>query len=172
MRKEKIEMFHRCIYCFAPMEELPDRDEEEEFHDGGPSNVPCPVCGYQNGLCLTQVWWLAPGTLLKGWYIVGRLLKESETELEYLGWDLKRGCTVEVHECYPRNLLQRDNTLSEQVNCLSGREQEFEQEKQRFFEKAKFYYQCVRRVEKKYMDFFARNNTCYYVRDQKKELPR
>ena len=30
MRKEKIEMFHRCIYCFAPMEELPDREEQEE----------------------------------------------------------------------------------------------------------------------------------------------
>lgn len=151
---KKIQEFERCIHCFA---------EKEENRDN------CPVCGYENGICDMPVWWLSPGTILKGVYMVGKPLEEKEDELIYLGWDMRAECRVEITEYYPRTLVKRDITVSEQINCIPGQEEAFEKGKQEFFEKAKLFYQCVSRVKSLEMDFFVRNETCYYVRNKLKK---
>lgn len=143
--------FDRCIYCFAPKTEP----------------GPCPRCGYDNGLCDPPGWWLSPGTILKGRYMVGRYLDETPEELCYLGWDLGTDTQVEIVEYYPASLLTRDITHSERVSCIPGCEADFEKGKQAFFEKAKLFYNCVIRVDELVMDFFVRNNTCYYARKRK-----
>lgn len=143
--------FERCIYCFSP-----------KMVPG-----PCPVCGYDNGLCSPPGWWLMPGTLLKGNYVVGQHLNSTSTELSYLGWDLENECLVEIVEYYPENLVTRDITNTAAVSCKPGCEEELEIGKQTFFEKAKMFYNCVIRVEDLFMDFFVRNETCYYVRRRK-----
>lgn len=61
----------------------------------------------------------------------------------------------------------RDITRSEMVSCIPGKERLLDAGKQTFFEKAKTYFLCVVRVEDLKMDFFNRNNTCYYVRKKK-----
>lgn len=143
--------FDRCIYCFAPKDEP----------------GPCPRCGYDNGLCDPPGWWLLPGTVLKGRYMVGRHLTGNETELCYLGWDLAKDTQVEIVEYFPADMVTRDITHSETLSCLPGCEEALEKGKQAFFEKAKLFYNCVIRVEELMMDFFVRNNTCYYVRKKK-----
>lgn len=140
--------FDRCIYCFAPKAE-----------PGA-----CPSCGYENGLCDPPGWWLSPGTILKGHYMVGRHLSGTSSELCYLGWNLSTDTQVEIVEYFPEALVTRDITYSADVSCVPGNEDAFESGKQAFFEKAKLYYTCVSRVEDLVMDFFVRNNTCYYVR--------
>ena len=140
--------FDRCIYCFAPKDEP----------------GPCSRCGYENGLCDPPGWWLSPGTILKGRYMVGRHLSGTPEELCYLGWDLGTDMKVEIVEFYPQELVTRDITHCEAVSCLPGKEQAFDAGKQKFFEKAKLYYNCVSRVNTLVMDFFVRNETCYYVR--------
>lgn len=140
--------FDRCIYCFAPKDEP----------------GPCSRCGYENGLCDPPGWWLSPGTILKGRYMVGRHLTGTAEELCYLGWDLGADMQVEIVEFYPQELVTRDITHCETVSCLPGKEQAFDAGKQKFFEKAKLYYNCVSRVNTLVMDFFVRNETCYYVR--------
>lgn len=140
--------FNRCIYCFAPKDEP----------------GPCSRCGYENGLCDPPGWWLSPGTILKGRYMVGRHLNGTPEELCYLGWDLGADMQVEIVEFYPQDLVTRDITHCETISCLPGKEQAFDGGKQKFFEKAKLYYNCVSRVNTLVMDFFVRNATCYYVR--------
>lgn len=147
--------FDRCIYCFAPKAEP----------------GPCPQCGYDNGLCDPPGWWLSPGTILKGRYMAGQHLTGTPEELCYLGWDLGTGALVEIVEYYPEAMVTRDITHCEEVSCLPGSEAAFESGKQKFFEKAKLYYTCVSRVNPVVMDFFVRNNTCYYVRIRPREHP-
>lgn len=145
--------FDRCIYCFAPKDKP----------------GPCGSCGYDNGLCDPPGWWLSPGTVLKGRYMVGRHLADTPEELCYLGWDLRQEIPVEVVEYFPAAMVTRDITHSEAVSCMPGNEAALEEGKQAFFEKAKLFYHCVSRVEELMMDFFVRNGTCYYVRRRKQK---
>lgn len=154
----------RCIYCFAPFSE---EQQEEKKKDHRAERRTCPVCGYEDGLCMLNIRWLLPGTILKGTYMTGKLLENRESELIYLGWNLKQEQLVEIHEYFPEAWLERDVTASDQVNCRPGREEAFESGRQEFFERAKTYYQCISRVKDVFMDFFVRNGTCYYVRERK-----
>lgn len=153
----------RCIYCFAPFTE----GQQEKREEGRSGHRTCPVCGYEDGLCMPNIRWLLPGTILRGSYMVGKLLEERENELIYLGWDLENDQLVEIHEYFPEKWLERDVTASDQVNCRPGLEEAFDKGRQDFFEKAKIYYQCTSRIRDVFMDFFVRNGTCYYVRERK-----
>jgi len=149
----KVEHFNRCIYCF-----------EKKTAPGS-----CPVCGYDNGLCDPPGWWLSPGTVLKGHYVVGKHIASTPTEITYLGWDIWMNHDVEVVEYFPEAWVKRDITDSETVSSIPGCEAQIEAGRQAFFEKAKLFYRCVSRVEELTMDFFVRNNTCYYVRRKNKK---
>ena len=142
--------FERCIYCFA-----------EKEADGC-----CPVCGYENGYCDMPGWWLMPGTILKGAYMVGQALSESETVLTYLGWDLERKRRLMIKEYFPKKLVKRDVTMADEVNCIPGKEASLIQGCREFSERAKLYYDCVSRVDSLEMDYFQRNGTCYIVREK------
>ena len=142
------EVFDRCIYCFAP-----------KPHPG-----PCEKCGYDNGLCCPPGWWLTPGTVLKGRYVVGKHRKSTQTELTYLGWDLQESCYVQIVEFFPEGLITRDITHSEQVSCIPGNREEFEDGCRAFREKAMLYSDCVSQPGAPALDLFTRNGTCYYVR--------
>ncbi len=147
--KKNIKEFNRCIYCFEPKDK---------------KSAACEACGYEDGVCDLPSKWLMPGTILKGRYLVGKHLEARENEQLYLAWDLNHDCKVEVTEFFPDSLVTRDVTASERVSCIPGRENTFEEGKQEFFEKAKLFYQCRKRVEDLKMDFFVQNETCYYVR--------
>lgn len=140
--------FQRCIYCFAPKTE-----------PGA-----CSHCGYDNGLCDLPGWWLNPGTVLKGRYITGRGRSANDTEITYLGWDLQLEQMVDIVEYFPEGSVTRDITHTDRVVTIPGHEEAVEAGRQAFFEKAKLYYNCVSRVQRVlHMDFFVRNNTCYYA---------
>lgn len=156
----KIIKFDRCIYCF----ELKENPKAALGKVPGEVSGACRFCGYEDGYCSPRAHWLSPGTILKGRYMVGKLLKEKKDELVYLGWDFAQEYKVEIHEYYPSEMLQRDITVSEQANIRAGFEEKMEIGKQEFFDKAKLFYKCTSRVEELKMDFFVRNQTCYYVR--------
>ena len=120
-------------------------------------------CGYDHGLCDLPGWWLPPGSMLKGRYMVGKSLSSNDHQITYLGWDLETEKTVDIAEYFPRALVTRDITNSEEVVTVPGREAQVDAGRQAFFERAKLFYQCAGRVEELMMDFFLRNNTCYYI---------
>lgn len=141
-------VFERCIYCFA--------------NTGGVE--PCPRCGYEAGACGTPNWVLRPGAILKGRFVVGKQLDATQDQIKYLGWDLFEQEKMELVEYFPRALVTRDVSAGETVSCIPGHEEELEQGRQAFFEKTKLYYACVCRIEGRDINFFFRNNTCYYAR--------
>lgn len=152
---EKVREFNRCIYCF-----------EEKVN----KEASCPVCGYADGFGSLPGWWLTPGTILKGRYVIGKDLEETDEKLVYLGWDLKNDCRVEITEYFPKKYVTRDITCCAKLSCIPDSEIQLEEGKQAFFEKAKLFFQCVIRVEESNMDFFVRNDTCYYVREKSAKI--
>lgn len=150
---EKIEHFNRCVYCF-----------EKKTSPG-----PCPVCGYDDGPCDSPEWCLLPGSMLKGHYVVGRYISSTAAEITYLGWDLWMNHDVEIVEYFPKDWVNRNIADSETVSSIPGCEAQIEAGRQAFFEKVKLFYQCVSRIGEVDMDFFVRNNTCYYVRRKNKK---
>lgn len=142
-----IRKFDRCIYCFAV-----------KTHSGS-----CRVCGYENGLCDPPFWQLMPGTILKGRYMAGCLKRCTDSELIYLGWDLKTNQYREIAEYFPREWVTRDITHSAAVSCIPRFEQSVEQGRREF---GKRFPSDTRRTQLPgYVtrDVFFRNNTCYYV---------
>ena len=152
---EERKEFNRCLYCFAEKE----------------APGPCPACGYEDGLCDFPTWCLPMGTILRGRYLIGQVLSSTETEICYLCWDFLRQQKLQVVEYFPRDLVTRDSTHGPDVICIPGQEEAVEAGKERFFQKAKLFYNCVSRVEQIYMDFMVRNHTCYYVRTHRDDHP-
>lgn len=145
---ESTTTFDRCVYCFSA------KNTGEE----------CPRCGYSVELCEQPGWWLPPGTVLKGRYLVGKNRDSNPHWIRYLGWDLERSRTVDITEYFPAGLVTRDITSSNDVVTVPGCKDRVEKGQQTFLEKAKLFYDCVHGVEKDtVMDFFLRNNTCYYA---------
>lgn len=141
--------FDRCVYCFAPKQET----------------GPCMKCGYEPGACDFPALWLSPGSVLKGQFVTGKILRYNQNQIVYYGWDMKGEQTVDIVEYFPTELVTRYITDSEAVITIPGREAQVEAGRQDFFQRAKFFRQCVSHGEKEnpLMDFFCRNNTCYYV---------
>lgn len=139
------ENFDRCIYCFAPRQ-----------------GDACPACGEP----ASAAWQLRPGSILKGRYMAGSTLSETEECIHYRGWDLLRDAPVEIGEYFPRALVTREDTGA--VACLPGKEPELESGRQAFFERVKLFYDCASTNGKSNMDFFTRNGTCYYTRKPRK----
>lgn len=138
--------FHRCPHCFAPLTETGT----------------CTACGEQEAAPNR----LRPGTILKGRYMAGDALSQSPEDIRYRGWDLAKNTQVEIAEFFPQSLVTRDN--SQCVVCPCEHKAEFEAGKQAFFERAKQFYDCLKASSRETMDFFVRNDTCYYVRRPKK----
>ena len=141
--------FQRCPHCFAPRK----------------APGVCPLCGER----APEPESLRPGTVLKGRYMAGDALSQTAQDIHYTGWDLVRDTPVEIAEYFPRALVCRD--ADQRILCTAGGEQKFEAGKQAFFERVKFFYECLGTAGQEAMDFFVRNGTCYYVRKARESAP-
>lgn len=83
-------------YCFGCMEEI----------DG----YPCPHCGY-NGAAETKPYALRPGTILRGRYLVGKVLGQGGFGITYIGMDLQLQRKLAIKEYYPSSYACRQDNL-------------------------------------------------------------
>ena len=74
----------RCLGCM----------EEYEDH-----MTACPHCGYQAGEGPKEAYYLVPGTVLNGQYLVGKVLGYGGFGVTYIGWDmtLKRKAAIKEY---------------------------------------------------------------------------
>ena len=67
----------------------------------------CPHCGYRKNDPGLKPWFLKPGTVLQGRYLVGRSLGAGGYGITYLGYDFRLQRRAAIKEYYPSNLVKR-----------------------------------------------------------------
>lgn len=82
----------RCLGCMA------DIPEEEEI---------CRHCGYQKGTDVKEAYYLLPGKMLGGKYLIGKVLGYGGFGVTYIGWDATLKRKVAVKEYLPSDFATR-----------------------------------------------------------------
>ncbi len=139
-------------YCNHCMSELENKAEK------------CPFCG--NGKTPVPAHHLAPGTILNGKFYVGEALGEGGFGITYIGRDIKLDMKIAIKEFYPNGYVNRNNTISPQVNdsVTAGRKDFFQNGRTRFLKEAQIlarFYGESGIVDVR--DFFEENNTAYII---------
>ena len=70
----------------------------------------CPKCGYIEGTPAVQDKGIAPGSILSGRYIVGKMLKWDDTHISYICWDALNEKKVRLQEFFEWNSCERDHS--------------------------------------------------------------
>lgn len=141
-----------CQYCINQIQKT------EEF---------CPYCGRnltEEGLSHH----LAYGTILNEKYYVGAALGEGGFGITYIGRDLNLDMRVAIKEYYPNGFVNRNNTISQDVNVSVSQERHLIVAKgcERFIEEAHVLARFGEEVGiVGVRDFFRANGTAYIVMD-------
>lgn len=115
-------MAKRCMGC---MEEF-----QEEFHF-------CPNCGYEEGTPPKEAYHIKPGSVLKGRYLIGKVLGFGGFGITYIGYDTVLNHKVAIKEYLPSDFSTR---MPEQqaITVYSGeREEQFTAGMEKFLDEAR-----------------------------------
>ena len=124
----------------------------------------CPYCGFNEMELRQEAYYLDPGTVVGGKYIVGRVLSYGGHTVSYLGMDAEKNRKVIVKEYLPSDFSTRSEGEKE-VTIYSGDGQEqFEQGLTNFLNEANRIQrlQGVEGIAKVY-DCIAENETGYVI---------
>ncbi|MCM1545311.1 MAG: hypothetical protein NC110_08440, partial [Ruminococcus sp.] len=102
------EVQHLCMGCMTPIHE---------------NAVICPNCGY-NSQSVQHSPYLPKETVLAGRYLVGKAIAFDADNTTYIGFDLQRRTTVQIHEFLPEKIINR-NEGSAVINVKIGYERMF-----------------------------------------------
>lgn len=94
----------------------------------------CPICGYNPDEPANPMF-LAPGSMLDGRYVVGKVLESNGEGVTYIGYDTVTSSTVNIREYFPVGLCQRYDDGS--VIMLSGKEYNYNDMLRRFTDLSK-----------------------------------
>lgn len=139
----------RCLGCM------------EKIEDG---QAACPYCGYQQDAPVKEVYYLLPGMVLHGKYIVGKVLGYGGFGVTYIGWDAQLERKVAIKEYLPSSFSTRSYGAT-QVTAFAGEKAEqFKIGLERFLKEAKRLagVQQVPEIVQIY-DCFMENDTGYIV---------
>ena len=127
----------------------------------------CPHCGYRPK-AEEVPFGIRPGTILRGRYLVGRVLGQGGFGLTYVGYDLTLEIKTAIKEYFPSGLATRNSTVSNQVhrNTTQLDQQSWQAGCESFLKEA-------RRMAKidslpgivRVRDTFPENQTAYIVMD-------
>lgn len=124
----------------------------------------CPHCGYEESTKAEQACQLAPGTILRGRYIIGTSIGYGGFGITYKAYDTVLSVVVAVKEFYPAGLVNRGEG-ERKVGIFSGeKEEEFKRQLARFLEEARN--MAIFSKEKDIInvyDYFEENQTAYII---------
>ena len=81
---------------------------------------------------------LPVGTVLRGQYMVGRVLGQGGFGITYLGWDAYLEAPVAIKEYYPSYMVSRDHTVTRYVRCYTSQiREQYAASKARFLREAR-----------------------------------
>ena len=139
----------RCLGCM------------EEYEEGLSA---CPYCGYVNGTPAGEVHYIAPGSLLVGRYIVGKVLGSGGFGITYIGYDSLLCKKVAIKEYFPVEYATRMLNQTKMAIYGGDKKEQFQMGMKKTLEEAKRLAQLkdvpgIAHV----FDFFEENNTAYIV---------
>lgn len=124
----------------------------------------CPHCGYENGSGRVSSLHIAPGTLLKGRYVVGKAIGQGGFGITYIAWDNVFNRAAAIKEYLPPSLATR-NTDGPSVTCASANlKEDYEYGLRKFLDEARIlamFGDMPNIVDVR--DFFRANGTAYMV---------
>lgn len=124
----------------------------------------CPHCGYEENTGAAQAYQLAPGTVLRGRYIIGVSIGFGGFGITYKAFDTVLSIVVAIKEFYPAGLVNRGEG-EVKVGIFSGeKEEEFKRQLNRFLEEARN--MAIFSKEKNIInvfDYFEENQTAYII---------
>ena len=126
---------------------------------------PCEFCGYDPALWGPEGDSLAPGTLLAGRYLTGRILGRGGFGITYLGLDLQLQIRVAVKELFLKAVSLRDRE-SGRVLAAGGKESLFASCRGRFLREARILAMLDEKDAEGIVtvrDYFEENGTAYIV---------
>lgn len=113
------------IKCMGCMEDI---EEGQEV---------CPICGYKQDTQVEEAYYLLPGTVIHGKYIVGRVLGYGGFGVTYIGWDAQLERKVAIKEYLPSSFSTRSYGTT-QVSVFAGdKAEQFAKGMERFIKEAK-----------------------------------
>ena len=130
-----------------------------------PHGQNCPNCNKNPSSYTPSSHHFPTGHLLKGRYLVGRVLGEGGFGITYLGLDTTLERRVAIKEYFPNVFVHRETSVSLVVTCYEG-------EKRTLYEKGRDQFLQEARVMARFdhvaevtqvLDYFPDNNTAYIV---------
>lgn len=110
-----------------------------------------------------EIIYIKPGTILHGRYTVGEVLGNGGFGITYFGQDNSLQMKVAIKEFFPRALVTRNNTISENVECINSQEL-FENEKSKVIKEARILAKFAKTPGiVNVLEYFEENNTAYIV---------
>ena len=139
-----------CPNCFSEYDESLDT---------------CSFCGYapisqSNQYPLA----LAPGRILAGRYILGRVLGQGGFGITYLAWDARDKVRVAIKEFFPDSLVMRQPDTTQVALLTADRQENFRFGKEQFLAEAKTLAQFVDNPNiVSVYSYFEENGTAYFA---------
>ncbi len=93
---------HKCLNCMSDIE-----------------STICPQCGFDESKTYDDPFVLRPKTILRGRYLVGRVIGQGGFGITYVGVDLVLNLKVAIKEYYPMGMVSRDHTASNNIHRYS-----------------------------------------------------
>jgi len=92
----------------------------------------CPDCGYVRGAPAEELYFLYPGTILDGRYMIGKALGAGGFGIVYKAWDGLNNRPVAIKEYYPSGLVTRTPGAGQLRLVARSRTEEFMAGRERF----------------------------------------
>lgn len=124
----------------------------------------CEYCGFEYDKP-NESHQLPTGTVLKGQYLVGKVLGQGGFGITYLGWDLYLNIPVAIKEYYPVGTVIRESARKLSVtHCEGMTGSAFEDNRRRFLREAQTLAQLSNVPEVvQVRNFFPENETAYII---------
>lgn len=125
---------------------------------------PCRFCGFDKTGFKKEVGSLAPGSVLLGRYIVGKLIGKGGFGITYLAYDTKQEKKVALKEYYPSSLAARDEDGCTVVVTGTEDRDIYKNGMEKFYEEASIVstFNGNPSIVSVY-EFFYENDTAYFV---------
>jgi len=141
-------MLVRCSNCFEQY------DREYEI---------CPYCGFIEGYPAAEPFYLNPGVILHGRYIVGMVVGYGGFGITYKAWDKRLQNVVAIKEYFPSGIVNRTPGKMNVAVYAKKRENEFNAGFERFIDEARNMAKFSSRNIVQVNEYFEENQTAYIV---------